>query len=279
MCAHDSGTYAVALCDFVEDVANEDALHTRVAFATDFLFVSEDGEDCLVGFGLDSRRDFGIRAHSVVVTVSADERSVKADVVRLCDRNGLDFRGEEVFLRYAVFFIENFQHSEFDRVLFFASCRDTADEDVEVFRREAVRNSLDDLLLREVREKVGDVEVWIALFLAYANIDVFAVFERHDAVKCERNREPLILLYTAVVVRLEESHVRLLIERDLLQVKARAVDVSDEDSDAVLCDVRRACFENKETFSAVVVIEFVARVYFVAEVILFVSARFYECDA
>ena len=78
---------------------------------------------------------------------------------------------------------------------------------------------------------------------------------------------------------LEECHIRLFIERDLLEVKSWAVHVCNQDTHAILCKVCLACLQNKEAFAAVVVVEFVARFDFVAELILFEAVCLDECNA
>ena len=81
----------------------------------------------------------------------------------------------------------------------------------------------------------------------------------------------MILLDATIVVCFEESHITAFIERHLFKVKTRAIYVSNQNSYAVLCKVSCSCFDDKESFTAVVVIEFVALVDFVAKTIFLIS--------
>ena len=203
MFAEHGRIYAVTLCNFVEKVVDKHALHTGVAFAADLFFVGKDAKHGLVGFGLKSCGDFGIGAHSVVMAVACDKRSVKSDVFCLDRGHCFELCGDKVFLGDAVLCVENGKNATLHRVFVIVFDGDAAHEKIEIFGRETFRNGLCDLFLRKVRKKVCDVEDGIGLFFAHFDGYFATVFERDNAVERKRNCEPLILLDTAVIVCFE----------------------------------------------------------------------------
>ena len=215
MFAEHGRIYAVTLCDFVEKVVDKHALHAGVTFAADLFFVGKDAKHGLVGFGLKSCGDFGISAHSVVVAVTCNERSVKSDVFCFDCRHCFEFCGDKVFLGDAVLCVENGKHTSLHRVFVIVFDGDAAHEKIEIFRGETFRNGLRDLFLRKVRKKVCDVEHGVGLFFAHSDGDFASVFECDYAVKRKRNGEPLILLDAAVIVRLEICKTCLFKKRNL----------------------------------------------------------------
>ena len=88
--------------------------------------------------------------------------------------------------------------------------------------------------MTEVGEKVGDAEDRVILVLADGHGYRHAVLERDDAVDGKREGDPLIFLDAAVVAGVERDDLVLLLERVLLDVETRGVDVGAEDVDAVL---------------------------------------------
>ena len=83
-------------------------------------------------------------------------------------------------------------------------------------------------------EEVRDAEHRVRRVFADADLDGLARLERDDAVDSQRERDPLVLLDAAVIVRVEQSDIRVLVERVLLGVEARRVDVGAQDVEAVL---------------------------------------------
>ena len=106
-------------------------------------------------------------------------------------------------------------------------------------------------------EQVGDVEYRIARLLADAHLDLFAVFPDDDTVQGQRDRRPLVLLDTAIVVRLEIADLLGLIQRVLLEVKARGVDMCRAEANAV-GHGRRADGRQNDRLAAVVEVDLVA---------------------
>ena len=80
-----------------------------------------------------------------------------------------------------------------------------------------------------MNKQVGHAENGVALIVAHVYVHDRAVLLGDDAVHSERERNPLVVLDTAVVVRVEKREAVALVERVLLQVEAGAVDVRAQD--------------------------------------------------
>ena len=91
-------------------------------------------------------------------------------------------------------------------------------------------------------QKIGYAEHGIAFVVAHVHLDHGAVGLDHHAVQCKWQRDPLIRLDAAVVVRVQKREAVGLCKRILLEVKARRVDVRAENVQALrerlLPDVR-----------------------------------------
>ena len=90
------------------------------------------------------------------------------------------------------------------------------------------------LLLRQVDEQVGDDEHGVGRIFAHRDGHDGPVGLGNDAVDGQRERDPLVLLDAAVVVRVEKREVGGLVQRVLLEVEARRVDVRAQDVEAML---------------------------------------------
>ena len=79
-------------------------------------------------------------------------------------------------------------------------------------------------------EQVGDEEGRLVIVLSDPDLDGLSVRCVDDTSDGERDGGPLVLLDAAVVVRLEERHVRILEQRVRLEVEPGAVDVGYGDA-------------------------------------------------
>ena len=120
--------------------------------------------------------------------------------------------------------------------------RAAAHEHVEVLAGNHVAGLFLHLVFCQVNEQVGHAEDRVALVLAHVDGHDRAVLLGDDAVHRERQRDPLVLLDAAVVVRVEVQQLVALEQRVLLQVEARRVDVRAQDVEAahqrISADVR-----------------------------------------
>ena len=226
---------AGVLAEVLDEVLEVGGVEAGVAVGADLLFVGQDGDDRVFGvFDLEVRHGGGVAADLVVMAVSGDERAVEADVAGLEGRDHLEFRRQEVFFDDAVLLVQDLHDVELHEFrLFLALERQGADEDVQVLALDGIGQGAFLLLLREVRQEIGDDELRVALVLADVHGDGRAVALDDDAVEGQRDGGPLVLLDTAVVVGLEEREFLLLIERVRFEVEPRGVDVGRGDAQAL----------------------------------------------
>ena len=241
-------------------------LHAGHAVGADLLLVGEDAHGRALRRAVEVKdgAQLGIGAHAVILTVGTDHAAVKADVARRERRHGGKLRRQEVLFRDAVFIMEQRQHGELHAVAPLAGIRHAADDDVERLARDALFHGLAHLILAEMRQQIGDDKLRLIRLAADGNIDRAAVFERDRAVQLQRDRDPLVLLDAAVIVRLEIRQLRVLIHRRLLEIETRGVDVRARDHAAV---VKRLLPEHgqHERLAAVVDIHLRARLQLHAE--------------
>ena len=107
-------------------------------------------------------------------------------------------------------------------------------------------------------QQIGDDKTRILRVAADDHVHRLAGLERHDAVQLQRDRDPLVLLDAAVIVRLEIAQLVRLIHRDLLEVETRGVDVRPRD-DTALAQRFLADHGQHQCLSAVILIDLVPR--------------------
>ena len=117
-------------------------------------------------------------------------------------------------------------------------------------------------------KQIVDIENGILGIFPHFDLNARAVLEHEDAVQRERDRRPLILFDAAVIVRLQKAHAALFIQRNLLDVDARRIDMRGDDAHAVRLQIARADAEYDDGLPAVDEILFVPRRKRIAEMIL-----------
>jgi hypothetical protein len=79
---------------------------------------------------INERRQCGIRANAVIVTVTADECAVKADISCLGGGDSANFRADEVVLGNSVLLVKNTQDIQLNGVGVLSFSRKRADKDI-----------------------------------------------------------------------------------------------------------------------------------------------------
>ena len=168
------------------------------------------------------------------MAVSADHAAVQADVTRVCRRDSLKLRGDEVLFHDAVFFVQNPQNSQLHTILAVVVCLGAAaHQNVQAFRRNCLIEGLFSLFAPQMGKKVGDDELGVGRVVSDGHIDLRAVAADDLSVQLQRNRHPLVLADAAVMVRLEIGKLGVLIEGIGLDVEPRSVGVRRADVRAV----------------------------------------------
>ena len=159
------------------------------------------------------------------MTVGADEAAVKADVSALKSRNGGELSGEEILLGDAVIVVQERKYGKLDTVLAVVGIGHAADENIQRLSLDALGHRLLHLVGGKVWQEIGDDKLRILRLAADDHVNHVAVFERDDAVQLERNRNPLVFLDSAVIMRFKICHLGILKQRQLLEIEARRIDV------------------------------------------------------
>ena len=225
--------------EFREHVLEEVRTHARRANAADLLLIDEQAaRRALRGLRLKHGSERCVGAHAVVLPVAEDHAAVEAHLAsRTCGYEG-KLRRQEVFFFDAVLFLQQMKHVLLHSLLFLARKRQRADEHIELLAFDDLVRRLLELLLRQVHEKIGHAEGRLGSLFADDDVLHRAVLLGDDAMQREGNRDPLILLDAAVIMRIEVGETAVLIERILLDVEAARVDVCTENRQAVFQRLR-----------------------------------------
>ena len=200
------------------------------------------------------------------MAVSADEGAVETDVARGECGNGGYFCREEVLFAHTVLPVEVVEHGELELILdVLVRIGHCADNNVELFALYHLCAALCHLFAAEVGQKVVDIEYGVVRLFADVKLYLSAVFEHNHAVQGEGYGCPLVLLDSAIVVRLQKAHTRLLIQRILLYIYPGRVDVRSDYAQAVLFEVFASHAEHHHALAAVYEVLFIARGELVAE--------------
>ena len=87
--------------------------------------------------------------------------------------------------------------------------------------------------MAQVNQKIADAEHGIVLVLAHGDGHDGAVLLHDNAMQRQRNGDPLIVLDAAVIMRVQIRQTAVLIQRILLYVHARRIDVRAQNVDAL----------------------------------------------
>ena len=95
-----------------------------------------------------------------------------------------------------------------------------------------------------MRQQIGHTEDRVGWIVAQRNIDHGAILLGHHAFERERQRDPLIVLDAAVIVRIEQHKIGSFVKRILLQVETRGIDMRTQDVHARFDIVRSDLHEH-----------------------------------
>ena len=173
------------------------------------------------------------------MTVAQDHGAIKAHVASRTCRNNLKLSGEKVCFLNAVEVLQDVDDVSLNSFLWLITLCISgflailtpnkwtiANNKVQHFALDDLGSSFSKLLSAQVDEKVGDAENRVSWILANAYVYDATVFKCKNAMNCQRNGDPLVLFDAAVVVGVKGSKLIALLERILLDVQARGVDVS-----------------------------------------------------
>ena len=114
--------------------------------------------------------------------------------------------------------------------------RHRADQHVQAFALDDLGRLFGHLLRRKMRQQVGDDELRVIRLVAHTHLYRFhlpVMANADHAAQLERNRRPLVLFDTAIVMRLEKCHAAVLIERHGADIDARCVEMGSGQAHAL----------------------------------------------
>ena len=135
------------------------------------------------------------------MAVGANHGAVQTNVAGLIGGHNLDFSAGEIALGDAVGLVQHTQHVELDTLLGVLILNGQGRNDhVQILGGNALGQRLCALLCTQMRQQVGNAEYRVIVLLADADFRLGAVGAVNHAVQGQRNRGPLVLAHTAVVV-------------------------------------------------------------------------------
>ena len=180
------------------------------------------------------------RTDSVVLSISEDHAAVQSKVSGRSCRNGFQLCGEEIFLLHAIFFLQILQKSLFDEFLlllifsFRIVPRTAANNDIQVLALYHNGCFFLQLLTGQMDQKIRNTKNRILCFLADGQFNNSSILLRHNAMQCQRNGRPLVFLDTAVVMSIQKRHLAVLIQRILLEIQTRRINMSTQNIHTLL---------------------------------------------
>ena len=176
------------------------------------------------------------------MTIAQDHGAIKAHVASRTCRNNLKLSGEKVCFLNAVEVLQDVDDVSLNSFLWLVALSiggflavltpnkwTITNNKVEHLTLDDLGSGLSKLLSAQVDEKVGNAENRIGWVLTNAYVYDATVFKCKNAVNCQGNGDPLVLLDAAVVVGVKGGQLVALLKRVLLDVQARGVDVSSKD--------------------------------------------------
>ena len=225
------------------DVLKEEGVHASSANGANLFLVGQDGDGSTCrSVALKLRNQGRVGAAAVVVTVAQDHGAIKAHVTSRTCRNNLKLSGEKVCFLNAVEVLQDVDDVSLNSFLWLVALSiggflavltpnkwTITNNKVEHLTLDDLGSGLSKLLSAQVDEKVGNAENRIGWVLTNAYVYDATVFKCKNAVNCQGNGDPLVLLDAAVVVGVKGGQLVALLKRVLLDVQARGVDVSSKD--------------------------------------------------
>ena len=203
-------------------------MHAGCADAADLFLVHIQANGGAGGlFNAEQCRKGSIGTYAVVMTMGNYKAAVEANVARSAGGNSLKLGGYEVLLGYAVALVQHGEQSGFESVGCFGIVNgQAAYKYVQAFALHALAHGFAHLILGKVGEKIGNIEHGIPTLIAHGYFNLFAVCLHYNSVKGKGQRNPLIFLYAAVIMRFKQGGSAGLVYGVLLYVQARGVDMA-----------------------------------------------------
>ena len=241
-----------------DGVLEELRRHAGGAYAADLLLVDQHAHaraiELFAGHGK-LRHHRRVGADTVVLAVSQHHGTVEAQIARAAGGHNLQLGRQEVLFLHAVLFVQQLKGEGLDRILLgrgllavgilafaiaLALGAVLAHHQRAVPHQDVERLALDDLVrllahlgVRQMDQQIRHAKNRVIGIFADFHVDDAAVLLRHDAVQRQRDGDPLVMLDAAIVMRVQKGEIVRLVQRVLLHVQTRAVDVRAQDVHAL----------------------------------------------
>ena len=192
------------------------------------------------------------------MAIAADKGAVQADLTYLIGGHGSELGGKEVLLVDIVHVLEYTEDCQLYSVFSLIGIGHGADEYLHALPGDALFHSLFHLVGGQMGQQIGNDEFGLVRLPADGDVQHLSALERHHSVEFQGYGDPLVLLYTAVIVGAEIAHLVALIHRYLLQVQAGCVHMGSGNHGAV-AQVIFAYHCKHKGLAPVVAVEFHAR--------------------
>ena len=179
-------------------------------------------------------KERGKCTHAVILSISKHHAAVQSAVAGLSCRNYLKLCGEEIFLFHVIILFQKIDYICFYSLFFFLFKslillnRAASDQKIK-FLSFYNRCSLFLHLFRsEMDQQICDNKDRIIFFLTNTYLNCCAIFLCDHSVKGKWKRHPLIFLDSTIIMCIKISKLLILIQRILLYVNTRRIDVSSK---------------------------------------------------
>ena len=223
-------TDALGGAEVIHEILEEMALHAGDTHTADLFLVCQDADSGLCG-GAEGEHgsQLCVSADPVVVAVGADQAPVQANLAAGAGGNDGQFGAEEILLDDAVLFVQQLHNVQLHQVAALTLQGLGAQQQIQLLTGNDLAGGLLHLLAAQVDQQIGDHQHGIAGILADGDGDLAAVLAADQTVESQGHGDPLILLDAAVIVGLQESHLRIFIEGVGLYVDPGRVNVGSAD--------------------------------------------------
>ena len=201
---------------FCNCILKEFRLHTGCANASNLLFIRQKTAACAFRcFHFHQRNERSVCAYAIILSVCCNHTAVKATVTGFSCRNDLKLCRKEIFFLYIIFLFQDAKYIVFDcfffRLIFFIFERSATDQNIKILALNYFCCFFLKLLACKMDQKISDVYDRIILIFTNCHIDHSTIFFDNHTMDCERQCNPVIFLYTAIIMGIKICEICIFI--------------------------------------------------------------------
>ena len=201
---------------FCNCILKEFRLHTGCANASNLLFIRQKTAACAFRcFHFHHCCKGGVCAYAIILSVCCNHTPVKSTVTCFSCRNDLKLRRKEILFFYIIFFFQDAKNIVFDCFFFllitFLIKWSAADQNIKILALNYFCCFFLKLLACKMDQKISDVYDRIILIFTNCHIDHSTIFFDNHTMDCERQCNPVIFLYTAIIMGIKICEICIFI--------------------------------------------------------------------